>query len=147
MKVILTKDVKDIGRAHEMIDASDGHALNFLIPKKLAIPATPGAIKVAEGMKAQETSRKEVTAQLVAQNLATLAEARIVIKAKVNEKGHLYDAVGEDEILAALKEQVHIELPEGTLRIEKPFKEVGTFEIPVAAGDIFGTFSITVEAE
>lgn len=147
MKVILTRDVKDIGRANEVIEASDGHALNFLIPKKLAVPATSAALKTAEGRKVQAASRKEIDAKLVVQNLATLAEARIVILAKVNEKGHLYDAVGEKEIRAALKEQAHVELPEGALSLEKPFKEVGTFEVPVAVGENFGKFSIIVEGE
>ncbi|HUQ30229.1 MAG TPA: 50S ribosomal protein L9 [Candidatus Paceibacterota bacterium] len=147
MKVILTKDVKDTGRMHDVIDVSDGHGLNFLIPKKMAIAATPSAMKEAELRKKQVSGRKELDQKLLAQNLATLAEARIVIKAKVNEKGHLYDAVGEEEIMSAAKEQAHVELPQGVIRLEKPIKEVGTFEIPVSAGENFGKFSVIIEAE
>lgn len=146
MKVILLKDVKNMGRAHTVIDASDGHALNFLIPKKLAKPATPGAVKEAELNLKQAKDRKDIDASLLAKNLETLAEARIVIKAKANEKEHLYDAVGEEEILAAIKEQAHIELPEGTIRLEKGIKALGIFEVPVSAGENFGKFSITIEA-
>lgn len=147
MKVVLTKDVKDLGRAHEAIEAKDGFALNYLIPKKLAIPATPSALKAAELHQKQVTDRGTVDAALLSQSLVSLAEARIVVKAKVNEKGHLYDAVGEDDIRKAVKEQARIELPEGVIRIEKPFKEAGTFEVPVASGETFGTFSIAIEAE
>lgn len=147
MKVILTKDVKGVGRAHEQVTLSDGYALNFLIPKKLAVTATPLAVAQAAAHEKRAAERSAISAALVAQNLAALAETRIVVKAKANEKGHLYDAVGEPEIAAAAKEQAHIDLSEGTIKLEKPIKELGTFDIPVAAGEAFGKFSITVEPE
>ncbi|MFA6278901.1 MAG: 50S ribosomal protein L9 [Candidatus Paceibacterota bacterium] len=147
MKVILIKDVKGIGRAHEEIEATDGHALNFLIPKKLAIPATPVAKKEAETRRKQVINRSELDSALLAQNIASLADARIVIKKKANEKGHLYDAVAAAEIIAAAKAQASIDLPEDAIKLDKPIKEIGTFDIPVSAGEIFGKFSITIEAE
>ncbi len=147
MKVILIKDVKDVGRAHEEIEASDGYALNFLIPKKLAIAAPTVAKEEAETRRKQVTDRTVLDATLLAQNIASLADARIVIRVKANEKGHLYDAVGESEIILAAKEQAHIDLPEGVIKLEKPIKELGTFDIPVSAGETFGKFSITIEAE
>ena len=147
MKIVLLKDVKGIGRAHEAIEAADGHALNFLIPKGLAIPATLVALKEAETRRKQVTDRSALDTALLAQNIAALTEARIVIRAKANEKEHLYDAVGEPEIIKAAKEQVHIDLPEGVVKLEKPIKELGTFDIPVASAEAFGKFSITIEAE
>ena len=147
MKIILTKSVKGIGQAHEAIEAADGYALNYLIPKKLAIAATPAAMKEAETRRKQATDRSALDTALLAQNIAALAEARIVITAKANEKGHLYDAVGEPEILKAAKDQAHVDLPDGAIKLEKPIKELGTFDIPVAAGEVFGKFSITIEAE
>ena len=147
MKVILMKDVKGVGRAHEEILAADGYALNFLIPKKLAVAATEAAKRGAELRRKQTSDRSVLDAALLAQNVASLAEARIVIRVKANEKGHLYDAVGEPEILAAAKEQVRVDLPEGAIRLEKPIKEIGTFDVPVAVGELFGKFSITIEAE
>lgn len=147
MKVILLKDIKNTGRAHETIDVSDGHGLNFLIPKKLAIPATPSAMKRTEVLRAQAATRRTLDATLLAQGLATLAEARIVITMKANEKGHLYDAVGEPEIIEAVRKDTKVELPEGVIRLERPLKELGTFDIPVSSGEHFGKFSITIEAE
>ena len=147
MKVILIKDVKGIGRAHEVVKAKDGHALNYLIPKKLAIAATPAALKEAELRRKQTEERAKVDAALLAQNIASLAEANIVIKIKANEKGHLYDAIGESDISKAVKEQSRIDLPEDAIKLEKPIKELGTFDIPVATADTFGKFSITIEAE
>ncbi len=147
MKVILIKDVKGIGRAHEVVEAKDGHALNYLIPKKLAIAATPTAMKEAELRRKQATERAGVSSALLTQNISALAEAHIVIKVKANEKGHLYDAVGESDISKAVKEQTHIDLPAEVIKLEKPIKELGTFDIPVSSADTFGKFSIIVEAE
>lgn len=147
MKVILIKDVKGIGRAHEEVTTSDGYALNYLIPKKFAISATPVARQEAETRRKQVVDRSVIDAALLTQNIASLAEARIIIKMKANEKGHLYDAVGESDISRAAKEQAHIDLPESVIKLEKPIKELGTFDIPVASADTFGKFSITIEAE
>lgn len=147
MKVILLKDVKGIGRAHETVALSDGYALNFLIPKKLAVLATPVAMKETETRHKQMQDRSALDTALLAQNIAALADARITLKMKANEKGHLYDAVGEPEIVAAAKEQARIDIPAGAVRLEKPLKELGTFDIPVAIGELFGKFSVTIEAE
>lgn len=147
MKIILLKDVKGIGRAHEVVEAADGHALNYLIPGKFAVPATPTALKEAELRRKQATDRAAIDSTLLTQNISALAEARIVIKTKANEKGHLYDAIGKPEVARAAKEQAHIDLPEDAIALEKPIKELGTFDIPVATKDTFGKFSVTIEAE
>jgi large subunit ribosomal protein L9 len=147
MKVILIKDVKGMGRAHEEITTSDGYALNYLIPKKLAISATDISRKEAQTRIKQTVDRVELDATLLTQNIASLAEARIVFKKKANEKGHLYDAVDAKEISVLVKEQTRIDLPEDVIKLEKPFKELGTFDVPVSSAHAFGKFSITIEAE
>lgn len=147
MKVILTRDVKGVGRAHETLTLSDGYALNFLIPKKWAVAATKAAMKDAELRMKQTAEHSAITAALVAQNIASLASATVVVKAKANEKGHLYDAVGESDIRKAAKEQVHVDLPEDSIKLEKPIKALGTFDVPVSVGEAFGKFSVTIEAE
>ena len=147
MKVILTKDVKGVGRVHEEVSTADGYALNFLIPKKFAIAATAVAKQEAQMRRKQTIDRSVLDTALLAQNIAALAEARIVIKVKANEKNHLYNAIGESEIQQAVKEQSRIDLPLEAIKLEKPIKELGTFDIPVSAGEVFGKFSIIIEAE
>lgn len=146
MQVVLTKDVKGIGRAYDTVSVADGHGLNYLIPRNLAKAATPQARQEAELRLKQRADRAALDASLLAQNIAILADARIVIRAKANEKGHLYDAVGKSEVVQAVKEQAHVDLSEDALKLEKPIKELGTFDIPVATADTFGKFSITIEA-
>lgn len=141
MKIVLLKDVKKLGRAGTVHEVSDGHAFNLLIPRLLAVQATPAAMKQAESMAAQEGARREVDEKLVEERIAALAEGRTVITRKANEHGHLYDGVDAKDIAEATQ------LPEDAISIERPFKEVGTYEVPVSMGKDFGSITVVVEAE
>src|SRR6476661_6473589 len=105
MKVILKKDVKDIGKAGALVDVSDGYARNFLFPRALASEATPGAMKEYEALKAAE-ARKE--ARLLAESQAAakqLEEAKVVVKAKHGADGRLYGTITTKEIAEAVNKQ------------------------------------------
>lgn len=141
MKVVLLKDVKNTGRAGAVIECSDGHAQNFLIPRGMAVVATPATIKVAESRAAQYAQQKELDAKLIENRLNALAEGRIVITKKANEQGHLYDGVDAAEIAAAT------DLPMEAIKLEKPIKDLGEFAVPVAMGANFGSIIIFIEAE
>ena len=141
MKVVLTKDIKGTGKAHTAVDVKDGHALYHLIPQGLAIPATADALKRAESKAKQAEQERAIQHKLVEERLAVLAETKLVFTKKANEQGHLYDAVDAKEIAEAAQ------IPADAVRIERPFKELGTFEVPVSFGDQFGKFSIDVVAE
>ena len=141
MKVVLLKDVRDMGKAGTVKEVSDGHALNMLIPRGLAALATPAAIQRAETMKQQFDDKRAVEAKLIEERLAALSETRISILKKANEQGHLYDAVDAKEIAEEAK------LPLESIKLEKPIKEIGIFEVPVSFGENFGAISVSVEAE
>lgn len=141
MKVVLLKDVKNMGRAGTVHDVSDGHAVNLLIPRKLAVLATPAAMKKAENMASQDTQRREMDRKMIEERLGALAEGRTVITKKANDQGHLYDAVDAKDIAEATQ------LPTEVIKLEKPFKEVGSYEVPVSLGKDFGSVTIVVEAE
>jgi large subunit ribosomal protein L9 len=141
MKVVLLKDVKNMGRAGTVQDVSDGHAFNLLIPRKLAVLATPGALKKAETVAAGAMAKRELDAKLIADRITALAEERTVILKKANEQGHLYDAVDAKDIAAATK------LPVEVIDLEKPIKELGEYAVPVSNGSDFGTVKIVIEVE
>jgi len=141
MKVVLLKDVKNMGRSGSSVLVSDGHALNFLIPKKLAVLATSAALKNAESVSKKNEDIQALHSKLITDRLGALAEESTIILKKVNEKGHLYDAVDAKEIAEATG------LPLEAIKLEKPLKEVGTFEIPVSIGGDFGKVSITIATE
>jgi len=141
MKVVLLKDVRDMGRAGSAVNVADGHALNFLIPRKMAVLATPATLKRAESLAKAAAERRELDSKLVSDRLSALAEEKVVIRKKANDQGHLYDGVDARDIAEAAG------LPEDTIRLERPFKELGEFEIPVARGEDFGKITIVIEAE
>lgn len=141
MKVVLTKDIKGTGKAHTAVDVKDGHALNYLIPRGLAKPATEAALKQAEQRAKQAQERRALDEKLISERLAALAEERLVFTKKANEKGHLYDGVDAKEIAEKAG------LPVDAISLEKPFKELGTFEVPVSYGEQFGRLTVVVEAE
>lgn len=141
MKVVLIKDVKNMGKAGTVHEVSDGHALNLLIPRKLAVQATAMAVKQAATAAARVEAQHELSDQLIRDRLAALADGRTVIRKKANEQGHLYDAVDAKDIAEA------VQLPESAVKLEKPIKELGQFEIPVVHGSAFGTVTVSVEAE
>jgi len=130
-----------MGRAGTVHDVSDGHGLNMLIPKGLAVLATPAAIQRAAAVKAHADEKQAIDAKLIEERLSALSETRISILKKANEQGHLYDAVDAKEIAEEAK------LPVEAIKLEKPIKELGTFEVPVSFGEQFGSITISVEAE
>ncbi len=141
MQVVLTKDVKGTGRANEVVSVKDGFALNFLIARKLAVPASSAALKQAETRAKHAKVKQELDAKLIGERLVSLAETKLEFVKKANEQGHLYDAVDAKEIAEKAG------IPEDAVRIERPFKALGIFEVPVAFGEQFGKLTIEVKAE
>ena len=111
MKVILLTDVKGKGKKGQMIEVSDGYARNFMLPKKLAIEATPDAINT---MKMNDKATQERIAREKAAALETSKKLRamtLVVKAKGGGAGRLFGAVTNAEIASALEKQ-GVKLPE-----------------------------------
>ncbi len=147
MKIVLTQRVKGVGDTHDVVSVADGYALNFLIRTGKAISATQVQQHIAKTRKEKLIVEREVQEKLLEQNIATLSATRISIAVSVNEKGHLYEAVGISEILSAIKEQANVSLPKDMMKLEHPIKEIGTYDVPVSHGELFGKFSIIVEAK
>lgn len=147
MKIILLKDVKKIGKKYEIKDVADGHALNMLIPGKMAIPATTGNIKMIEVKKGSdlfETAKTEAEFQKV---LTDIKGINIEMKGKVNDKGHLFAGIHKTEISEAVKKQKGINLSAEHMILEKPIKEVGEHAINVKIGDREVAFKLVIKGE
>ena len=129
MKVILLQDVSGVGRKGDIKNVSDGYAGNFLLPKKLAQIATPSTLASAEKLKKQTEQDKEVQKNIAEKNISGLKDLKVEIKAKANEKGHLFSIIHQDEISKVLKEQYHLDVPSKIIEISKPIKELGAHTI------------------
>jgi len=141
MKVVLLKDVRNVGRAHAVVEVSDGYALNSLIPAKAAVPATNAAMKAATTHMEKVSEKRDVEIALIKETLEHLAEGVVTIAKKVNEQGHLYDAVDAKDVAEA------VQLPVNVISLEKPIKELGRYTIPVVHGEDFGSFELEVVSE
>ena len=146
MKVILREDIKGVGKKYEIKDIADGYANNFLIPKKLVEYASPEAIKRAEILKSVTEAEIEIRNKLTEKQIEMLKGAKIVLKKKTNEKGHLFEKIHPEEIFLALKEQAKIEINPEFLFMEKPIKEVGEHIVCARVGKNKGEFKVIIEA-
>ena len=129
MKIILSQDITGVGRKGEVKNVSDGYARNFLLPNKLGQIATPAAIASAEKLKKQTEQDKEIQKDILEKNIKGLKDLKVQLKAKANEKGHLFSIIHPDEISKILKEQHHLDIPSKFIEIEKPIKELGEHTI------------------
>lgn len=147
MKIILLKDVKKVGKKYEIKDVADGQAMNMLIPAKMALPATPGNVKMIEmkrGADMNDIAKTEAELQKV---LAEIKGITIEMKGKVNDKGHLFAGIHKTEITEAVRKQKNIHLDADHVVLEKPIKEVGEHAITVKVGDREAAFKVIIKAE
>ena len=146
MKVILLQDVKGKGKKGQMLEVSDGYARNFMLPKKLAIEATPDAINT---MKMNDKATQERIAKEKAAALETskkLRELTLVVKAKGGGAGKLFGAVTNDAIANALKANAGIELDKRKIVISDPIKNVGTYTVQCKLGyEITAPLTVKIE--
>lgn len=130
MKVILLQDIKGVGKKDQTINASDGYAKNFLIPKGLAVEANPANIKKLERQKAEAAAKAEAELE-AAQKLGKEIEAKTInVHVKVGNNGKLFGAVTNKEVAAALKEQFNIDIDKKKIVVE-PIKAVGDAEASI----------------
>ena len=133
MKVILLQDVKGKGKKGQMLEVSDGYARNFMLPKKLAIEATPDAINT---MRMNDKATQERIAREKAEALATskkLRELTVTVTAKGGGAGRLFGSVTNAEIAEALSKQ-GIKLDKRKIVLSDPIKNVGTYTVTCKLG-------------
>lgn len=131
MKVVLLKDVKNMGKRDDILNVSDGYARNFLFPQKLAAEATPGTLKEIERKRAAQDAREaEMKAEAMAK-AELLKNKVIVLQVKCGEKGRLYGSVTSAEVAEALEKQHGIKADKRKIDLGDPIRETGIREISV----------------
>ena len=148
MKVILQQDVKGQGKKGQLVEVSKGYARNFLLPRKLAIPATTDAINtmnLKEKARRAEEARQKAEAQAVAEKLK---ECQVKLTAKAGNGGRLFGAVTTKEISEGLKAQYDIDVPKQKLVLDDPIKAFGSYQVKAKLGfEISGTVYVSVFEE
>jgi large subunit ribosomal protein L9 len=131
MKVILKVDVKGSGKAGDLINAADGYARNYLLPRELAIEANTQALNEMhnkDDAKIYKAEKEKHVAQEVAKNLK---DATVKVTAKAGQGGKLFGAVTSKEIATAIKQQFKLDIDKRKIVLEKDIKAFGTTEIEI----------------
>ncbi len=147
MKVLLIKDVYKLGRAGDVKKVADGFGRNFLIPQKLAILATPGAMKTSEKIRAQgEVQRAKLNSEL--KDLADHVNGiTLTFAAKAGETGKLYGSITTQDVATAIMEQTKYEVKRQQIDMQ-PIRELGEFKAHVRLTmDLVPEFKIIVHRE
>ena len=135
MKVILLRDVSKVGHKYETKEVADGFARNVLFIQKTAVPATPENVKKYTKLVAEKNASLANQADAVKATLAKLAEQEIKIIEKANNTGHLFKGVGVGEIAEFLSTLAGQHFEPSWIKLDKPLKEIGTFDITI---EVFG---------
>ena len=145
MKVILQQDVKGQGKKGQMIEAADGYARNFLIPRKLAVPATAdnlNTMRLQEKAKKAQIEREKEDAREIVKKLESCV---VKIASKAGAGGKLFGSVTTKEISEALAEQFGISIEKQKIVQSEPIKAFGSYEVKCRMGyEITGTINVMV---
>jgi large subunit ribosomal protein L9 len=133
MRLILTADVKDLGKRGDVVDVADGYARNFLLPRSKAMIANDGALAQAEAIRAARLEA-ERRAKEAAEAIATqLVGSRVVLAAQAGDEGQLYGSVGVSDVVEGIRRFTGIELARGQVEIARPIRAIGLHEIMIKA--------------
>lgn len=131
MKVVFLEEVEGSGRIGEVRNVANGYARNYLLPRKLAVPATDHNIRIAQARGEAEAKRQvglDADAEVLAEKLTGLT---ITIEVRVGEQGRLYGSVTARDISEALEKPLGLLLEHRQVELEEPIRQVGLFEVPL----------------
>jgi len=133
-QAILLKDVESLGKAGEAIDVSPGYLRNYLLPRKLAQPATAGGLE--EARRRQEAAERAAREALerAEENAALLAKTVLTIQHRAGEDGKLYGSVTTKEIAEAIAEARRLRVDRKRIRLDDPIRELGTYMVEIELG-------------
>ena len=148
MKVILQQDVKGQGKKGQLVEVAEGYARNFLLPRKLAVPATADAMNT---MRLQEKAKRAEEARQRSEALEIVEKLKnspVKVAARAGANGKLFGAVTSKEVSDALQAQYGIELGKQKIVMDEPIKAYGSYQLKAKLGfEISGTVYVMVVEE
>jgi large subunit ribosomal protein L9 len=133
-QAILLKDVEDLGEAGDAIDVSPGYLRNYLVPRKLAQPATKGALEEAQRRRQAAERAEREAAERAEQTASLLSKTVLTITHRAGEDGRLYGSVTSKEVADAIADARGLRIDRKKIRLEQPIREVGTYMVEVELG-------------
>jgi len=146
MKVILQEDVKGKGKRGELVNVADGYARNYLLPRKLAVAATPENMTIMKRQEKERARKYEADKAIAVETVSKLEGILVKITARGGEdSGKLFGSITSKEIAEELLKQHGIEVEKNKIIQDKPIKSFGSYEVKCKLGfEIIGTIHILV---
>jgi large subunit ribosomal protein L9 len=134
-QAVLLQDVENVGERGAVVDVSKGYLRNFLIPRKLAAPATKGLLAQAQQRQAAQSAAQQ-QAQVAAQESATVLNRTVLtISQQAGEDGRLFGSVTTQDIADAIKDARGFEIDKRKIHLDEPIRQVGTFQVAIEVSD------------
>jgi large subunit ribosomal protein L9 len=130
-QAILLKDVEELGSAGEAVDVSPGYLRNYLIPRRLAQPATSGALEDAQRRREAAERAEREQAERAQETAGLLAKTVLTISHRAGEDGKLFGSVTSKEIAEAIRDARGLKVDRKRIRLDEPIREVGTYMVEV----------------
>jgi len=147
MKIILLEDIHTLGRRGEVRDVADGYARNYLLPHKLALPATAANLKNLEGIKARQDSQAAKNLAQAQTQAQAIEELHLSVARQASDEDRLFGSVGRNDIAQFLT-QHGIEVERRRIGLDEPIKTLGEFSVPIRLHpDVTAAFKVTVTRE
>lgn len=131
MKIILLQDEKKLGKKGDIIEASEGYARNYILPKKIGVEATPKNMNDLKLQKANESKIAQEQLDAAKALAAELESKQVTVKMKVGEGGKAFGSVSSKEIAAAYKEQHNIEIDKKKIQLPESLRNFGSYEVSI----------------
>ncbi len=148
MKVIFLQDVPNVARAGEIKEVTSGYGRNFLIPKKLALPASSSAISLIEAQRKISAQNQQQTETEVVELASQLDGRDVFLKAQVGTKDRLYGSITNADIAAELESTTGLVIDKKKIELAKPIHQLGSYEVTIRlAKDVIPKIKVTVTEE
>lgn len=144
MKVILKKDVPNLGKKGDVKEVSTGYARNFLFKNKLAVLANENVLKMWEKKRAKLEKIKAKTLKNLKKAAEKLSSLKINLTSNANDQGTLFASIDVDKIIQEIKKHINIEIEKKHIHLKHPLKKIGEYKIRFRIEDIEGEFTVNI---
>ena len=148
MKVILLQDIKSVGKKGQVLDASDGYARNFLLPKKMAVIADAANMNALKTKQEANKYKKDMSMAAAKELKEKMKDFELIFKIKAGDNGKIFGSVTIKDIADELNKKYFVEVDKKKVMLDDAIKNLGTYNVEIKLFEgISGTLKVSVEAE
>jgi large subunit ribosomal protein L9 len=131
MRIVLRADVENLGKKGDLVEVADGFARNYLVPRGLALRATPGIQRQADAMRRNREARDRREREAAEAIASQLSGRTVTVTARAGAEGRLFGSVTNADVAEAIQAAAGVEVDRRKVGLDEPVKELGTFDAPV----------------